>query len=165
MIVIIVIDFLSYVDFVSHVLKDFDVLIVHMIQTISFQRWMNDDVDSNWLMNMIEMNDVFKITWHEKKKHIHFFISFAIIHVVIHLKMFAFVNFIIIDHYALILRNLPEEMKKITKLKKLMMHDQCCHVNNYVVNISITFNYKSLINDCLTKPFIKIRVIEMKKVC
>ena len=78
--------------------------------------------------------------------------------------MLAFVNFMIVDHYALILRNLPEEMGKITKLKKLIMHGQCCCVNNHVVDISITFNYKNLINDYSTKPFIKIRVIKMKKI-
>ena len=164
MIVIIVIDFLSYIDFVPRVLKGFGVLIVHMIWTTSLQRRTNDDVDSNWLMNVIEINDVFKTTWHEKKKHIRFFISFMIIHVVIHLKMFAFVNFIIVDCYALILRNLSRKMKKITELKKLTMHGQCCRVSNHVVNISMTFNLKNLIDDCLTKPFIEIRVIEMKKV-
>ena len=164
MIVIIVIDFLSYIDFVPRVLKGFGVLTVHMIQTISFQRRTNDDVDSNWLMNVIEMNDVFKIMWHEKKKHIRFFISFAIIYVVIYSKMFVFINFMIINHYALILRNLPGKMGKITELKKLTMYDQCCCVNNHVVNISMMFNYKNLIDDCSTKPFIKIRVIEMKKI-
>ena len=165
MIVITVIDFLLCIDFVSRVLKNFDVLIVHMIWTTSFQRRTNDDVDSNWLMNVIKMNDVFKTTWHEKKKHIHFFISFVIIHVVIYLKILAFVNFMIVDHYALILRNLSGKMGKITELKKLMMHDQCCHVSNHVVNISITFNYKNLINDYSTKSFIKICVIEMKRIC
>ena len=78
--------------------------------------------------------------------------------------MFVFVNFMIIDHYALILRNLSGEMGKITELKKLTMHDQCCRVNNHAVNISITFNHKSLIDDCLIKPFIEIRVIKMKKI-
>ena len=78
--------------------------------------------------------------------------------------MFVFMNFMIIDYYALILRNLPEEMGKITELKKLTMHDQCCHVNNHAVNISMTFNYKNLIDDYSTKLFIEIHVIEMKKV-
>ena len=78
--------------------------------------------------------------------------------------MFAFVNFIIVDYYTLILRNLPEEMGKITELKGLTMHGQCCRVSNHVVDISMTFNHKSLIDDCSTKPFIKIRVIKMKKV-
>ena len=87
-----------------------------------------------------------------------------IIHVVIHLKMFAFVNFMIVDHYALILRNLPGEMGKITELKGLTMHSQCCCVSNHVVDISITFNHKSLINDCSTEFFIEIRVIKMKKI-
>ena len=78
--------------------------------------------------------------------------------------MLAFVNFIIIDRYTLILRNLLGEMGKITELKGLTMHDQCCCVSNHVVDISMTFNYKNLINDYSTKPFIKIRVIEMKKI-
>ena len=78
--------------------------------------------------------------------------------------MFVFMNFIIVNHYTLILRNLLKKMEKITELKKLTMHDQFYCVNNHVVNISMMFNHKNLIDDYSIKLFIKIRVIEMKKV-